>query len=307
MLSIGIPQIEIAKAIGKHKSVISREIKRNCDQRSGLYKSDLAQRKYESRNQEKNKSVRFTDEVKEFVETHLKLKWSPEQISNCREIIPIGKISHERIYQHIVQDQKAGGKLYEHRRRRKKYKKRLKIEETRGKIKDKKSITERPSIVDKKLRRGDLEVDLVMGANHKGALITIVDRKTGIAFIRLVKSKDSKQVSRAIINALRRYKGIIKTITSDNGKEFADFKTIEKELGIKFYFADPYSSWQRGANENFNGLVRQYYPKKTNFELLTKKEVKKVEKEINERPRKRLGYRTPIEKFYLLTKVAFAA
>lgn len=308
MLTIGCTKTEIAEAIGKDKSTIGREIKRNCDLRNGSYTCNLAQRKSESRQKEKTRYVKFTEEVQVFVETKIRKNWSPEQISNCPEIIPIGKVSHETIYKHIIQDKKEGGDLYKHCRRKKSYKKRFKTEETRGKIKDKKSITERPPIVDKKTRVGDFEVDLIMGANHKGAMITMNDRKTGYAFIRLVKSKDSKLVADKIIKALKPYRGILKTITSDNGKEFADFKKIEKALNIRFYFAEPYSSWQRGANENFNGLVRQYYPKKTNFEQLSQSEINRIEKELNQRPRKRLEYRTPKEEFIFLTKkVAFAA
>lgn len=307
MLGQGYRQKDIVLVIGKDKSVVSREIKRNKDQRNGKYRGDLAQRKYESRKQEKPKAIKFTERVKKHVETKLDKKWSPEQISSTMADACGQKVSHERIYQHIIEDKKKGGMLYKTLRRRKKYRKRIGSVDRRGRIRNQKSIKERPEEVEAKARIGDFEVDLVMGANHKGALLRINDRKTGYAKIRLLKSKDSKQVAKAIVKALKPYKKHLHTITSDNGKEFSDHQYISGKLGIEFYFAEPYSSWQRGANENLNGLIRQYFPKKTSFEDLSWREVKKVENELNKRPRKRILYKTPEEEFNLSTKVAFAA
>lgn len=307
MLQQKYKQKEIAEAIGKDKSVVSREIRRNCDKRNGIYRFDLAQKKCELRHQEKSRYKKLTKEVANLIKEKLELKWSPEQITSWCKKENKTMVSHERIYQHIIEDKKTGGILYQELRRKKKYRNRLKKEDHRGKIKDQTSIKERPEIVDKKERFGDLEVDLIIGGNHKGALVTINDRKTGYAKIKLIKSKEAKEISKAIIQELMPLKDLIHTITSDNGKEFAGHKLISEKLGIDFYFAEPYSSWQRGANENFNGLVRQYFPKKSNFEQLTKKEVKFVEKRLNQRPRKRLNYNTPEEEFFLIKKVAFAA
>lgn len=308
MLSHNKTLSEIGLAIGKDKSVVSREIKRNCDQRSGQYKPELADKKYQSRLYNKAKRIKLTGAVKDYINAKLEDKWSPDQISNTPNDEGLELVSHETIYKHIAEDRKLGGTLYTNLRRKKRKRKRCTPPDNRGKIPDTKNIKERPAIVEKKTRVGDLEVDLIIGANHKGAMITINDRKTGHAWVKLTRSKDSLEVAKKIIKALMPYKNMIHTITSDNGKEFANFKLIEDELDVEFYFADPYSSWQRGANENLNGLIRQFFPKKTNFESLTWREVKQVEKMINNRPRKRLGYKTPKNEFILLTNnVAFAA
>lgn len=303
----GYKQKEIAKSIGKDKSVVSREISRNKDKRSGEYRSDLAQRKYEQRQKEKPKVIKFTSKVQEYVEDKLSKQWSPEQISERGKQEGLEMVSYERIYQHIIADQKKGGQLYKEKRRKKKYRSRLKKGDRRGMIKNRVGIKDRPEVVEKKERVGDYEVDLILGANHKGAIVTINERKTGYTKVQLIKSKKSKVVAKAIVNILSPYKNLIKTITSDNGKEFAEHEWISKHLELDFYFADPYSSWQRGANENYNGLLRQYFPKKTNFMNLTWREVKKAENLLNNRPRKRLNYKTPLEEFFLLTKVAFVA
>ena len=306
MLKQGHSQKDIAKAIEKDKSTVSRELRRNCDLRNRKYESGLAQRKYDQRQKVKPRAVRFTQAVKDYVDSKLKLKWSPEQISEAQ--VPEGMlmVSHERIYQYILEDKKKGGDKYKHLRRRKKYKKRCTVEDRRGKLANTKSIHDRPSQADERLRYGDYEVDLIVGANHKGGLLTMNDRKTGLVKIRKIESKHSGHIAELIVAALKAEKGQIHTITSDNGREFADHEYVSKELGISFYFADPYSSWQRGSNENLNGLIRQYFPKKTNFDDVSKIEIEKVEDELNTRPRKRFGFRSPIQEFNSLTKVAFA-
>ena len=307
MLNKGYKQKEIAESIGKDKSVVWREINRNCDKRSGEYRSELADRKSKERLKSKPKQIRFTSAVKSYVKKKLSLQWSPEQISKtpCEEGLEM--VSPERIYQYIIEDKKQGGELYKNLRRKKRYRKRLGNQDNRGKIKDRISISERPKEVEQKVRIGDFEVDLVIGSNHKGAIVTINERKTGFTKVRKVNSKNAVEVAQAIVKVLTPYKQICKTITADNGKEFAEHKYISKMLDIDFYFADPYCSWQRGANENYNGLLRQYFPKKSSFDKITWREVKKVEKLLNQRPRKRLGFKSPLEELNLLTKVAFVA
>jgi transposase, IS30 family len=291
-------QKEIAHLLGVSESTISRERKRNSDQRNGSYRAMLAQRKAEERQQKKERPQRFTATVQVFVEKHLKLDLSPEQIVGVarKESVPI--VSHERIYQHIWLDKKRSGNLYEHLRNQgRRYRHRGAKKDQRGRIKGQVSIVERPAVVDKRIRFGDLEIDTVIGKNHKGALLTINDRKTGLAIIRKLDSKNALELANATIQALTPYKGMLHTITSDNGKEFAFHQLIAKELNIDFYFARPYHSWERGANENLNRLIRQYFPKKTDFAGITNQDVERVQHVLNTRPRKRLTFEAPLTIF----------
>jgi len=304
-------QIEIALAIEKDKSVVSRELKRNCDKRSGIYNNDLAQRKYDQRQKDKPKHIKFTSELESFFESLLNKDYSPEQISGRAKLEGIACVSHERLYQHIWQDKKQGGKLHLHLRRKgRKYRKRGAAIDTRGIIKDRVDISLRPDIVDQKQRFGDLEIDTVIGKNHKGALLTINDRVSSMVWIAKLNGKNAAELALKVIEIMNPYKDLIHTITGDNGKEFADHKTICQGLGISFYFAKPYHSWERGANENTNGLIRQYFTKGSSFENIKDKDVAKVQDILNNRPRKKLNFLTPNEYFFLnlLNQiVAFAA
>jgi len=309
LLQQGKTQKEIAQIIGKHKSTVSREIARNQDKRSGKYNYELAERKYRQRIREKPKKIHFTQAVKDFVESQLKEDLSPEQIVGVAKKEGIACVSHERIYQHVWEDKKKGGRLYMHLRTQgKRYRKRGQKKDQRGIIPNRVDIDKRPKIVEEKIRVGDFEVDTIIGKNHQGALVTINDRKTGLVKIRKVNSKNAEQVAQAVIDALTPYKPFLHTITSDNGKEFALHAKISQHLGVEFFFAKPYHSWQRGANENLNGLIRQYFPKKTDFSTITDHQVQMVEEKLNNRPRKRFNFESPLYMFNLLTnssKVAF--
>ena len=312
MLQKGHSQKEIAEVIGKDKSTISREIRRNRDKRNGVYKSELAQKKYNQRQKEKPKKTYFTDDIKNYVESKLSEDYSPEQISERAKIEGIKCVSPERIYQHIWEDKRQGGELYNYlRRRKKRYRKRGNSKDSRGIIKDKVSIDERPKIVDKKERFGDLEIDTIIGRNKKGAILTINDRWSGKVWIKKLEGKFAKPLSEKAVEVLYPIKELIHTITGDNGKEFADHKAISKQLGLSFYFAHAYHSWERGANENTNGLIRQYIPKKTDFSTITDEYIEYVQNKLNNRPRKRLNFLSPNEiynKFVKLNnnkKVAF--
>lgn len=294
-------QKNISKVINKDKSTISREIKRNCDQRNGLYKADLAQRKTEERHLNKKKKIRLTERVKINIRIKLKEHYSPEQISGRSRLEGIECVSTETIYGYIWEDKKQGGSLYQYLRTRiKKRKKRGSKKDNRGQIPGKISIDERPKIVEEKQRFGDYEVDLVIGKNHKKALLTLNDRATGIAEIALLEGKNATEVKEKIIEKLKSKKHLIHTITSDNGKEFSAHIDIAKRLEINYYFAHPYRSCERGANENLNGLIREFFPKKYDFSSITEKEIEQVVDNLNNRPRKRFGFLTPNE-VYLQT------
>lgn len=301
----GYKQIEIAKAIKKDKSVVSRELKRNSDKRSGNYNNDLAQRKYEQRQRNKPKHIRFTDDVRQCVDELLNKDFSPEQIAGRTKLEGKHCVSPERIYQYIWKDKKDGGKLYTHLRHNgRKYRKRGNAKDTRGIIKNRVGIEQRPSIVDEKKRLGDLEIDTMIGRNHKGVLLTINDRVSSEVRIEKLNGKNAEELAKKTVEISSSYTNVLHTITGDNGKEFAGHKIISEGLNVNFYFARPYHSWERGANENTNGLIRQYFPKGSSFENISDEDVKRVQDILNNRPRKKLNFLTPCEfsALHLLTQ-----
>jgi transposase, IS30 family len=289
-------QKDISEVINKDKSTVSSEIRRNCDKRNGRYNADLAQRKTEERHRKKKKKIRLTEGVKTYIRSKLQECYSPEQIYGRSQLEGFECISTEAIYRYIWEDKKQGGSLYKHLRTRiKKRKKRGSKKDNRGHIAGKVSIENRPLIVEEKQRFGDYEVDLIIGKNHKKALLTLNDRATGMADIALLEGKNASDVKDKIIDILHSKKHQIHTITSDNGKEFSGHLEIAKSLEIDYYFAHPYSSWERGANENLNGLIREFFPKKSDFSLISEKEIQQVVDNLNNRPRKRFGFLTPKE------------
>jgi transposase, IS30 family len=206
--------------------------------------------------------------------------------------------------QHIWKDKSQGGELYKYLRNRgRRYKKRGNEKDNRGILKDRKDIDLRPKIVEERSRFGDLELDTIVGKDHQGGLVSINDRMTGLIKIRKITAKDALQVEEKIIDSLTEWKSILYTLTSDNGKEFANHKSISSTLNVDFYFAKPHHPWERGSNENCNRLVRQFFPKGTDFTIVTDEDVKTVENIINSRPRKRHGFLSPIQIFN--QKVAF--
>ena len=309
MLKAKYRQKQIAEAIDKDKSVVSREIARNCDKRNGNYDADLAERKYEKRRDSKPKKVYFTAEIQEMVEDKLAKKYSPEQIVGVAKKQGVACVSHERIYHHIWKDKRKKGNLYDHLRTKgKRYRKRGAAKDSRGIIPDRVDISQRPKVVDDRERAGDLEIDTIIGKNHQGAILTVNDRASGLLKMKKLEGKSAQQLAMATIELLEDMKPFLNTITADNGREFAAHQTISKALEIDFYFARPYHSWERGANENLNGLIRQYIPKQTDFSTITDEYIKFVENELNNRPRKRHDFQTPNQIFNQLTnhqEVAF--
>jgi IS30 family transposase len=286
---------KIAQEIGKSPSTISRELKRNEGSRG--YRPKQAQEKATDRRKHAKKFTKMNATLKEKISMMLIEDWSPEQISGILSKENI-LISTERIYQYVWADKKADGKLFMHLRHGLKNKKRKRgAKDNRGQIKNKISIHDRPEIVNQKLRIGDLEIDLVVGKDHKGFILTVVDRVSKFLKMAYVEHKDSASILRAVVKLLNPLKAAIHTITSDNGKEFADHEIIAEELEVKFFFADAYASWQRGLNENTNGLLRQYFPKKFDFTSITEEQLKSVENKINNRPRKLLDFLSPFQVF----------
>ena len=292
----GFCPAEIAKMLRRHKGSIYRELNRNKGERG--YRPKQAHEKAHRRRQTASKVVKMTPELVKRIESKISEDWSPEQISGWLQNEHSLQISHERIYQHIWSNKRKGGDLYKYLRRQgKKYQKRSNGKTSRGQIKNRVSIDERPAIVDCKVRVGDWEIDTVIGKGHKGALVTLVERKTLYALAAQVDSKHAEPVTKATINLLTPFLGRVHTITADNGKEFAWHEDIAKRLKTKVYFAHPYHSWERGLNENTNGLLRQYFPKGTNLKYVNQKEVDNAVFKLNNRPRKSLGFKTPAEMF----------
>lgn len=289
-------QKEIAKAINVSPSTVSREIRRNSGVR-GRYNWETAQanavqtKRKKPGNHSINKDV--MEEAKHLLVTE---QWSPEQISGV--LAKDGKyISHETIYRMIRKDKAEGGTLYKHCRHKLKRRARP-VGGRRISIPNRTSISERPAEVDGK-RFGDFEMDTIVGRGNHGAIVTLIERSTSMLFMRkLKKGKNAKELARTVIHLLSPFKEHGKSITTDNGTEFACHEMIGKSLGVTIYFADPYASWQKGAIENANGLIRQYVPKTETFEHVSHQQITKYSKRINIRPRKKLEFKTPYECFY---------
>jgi transposase, IS30 family len=298
----GFNQSQIASEIGVHKSTISREFNRNLTHihtRLGYwaYKPDYAQHYADDRRKAKRHYYKFTQEVAEFVRNKLIADWSPQQISGYARRWKLFSISHERIYQFILEDKKSGGKLYKHLRHKNiKYRKRFGSTQ-RSKIRNRRMIDERPKIVDEKSRIGDWEIDTIIGKNQKQAILSIVERVSKFTILKKLGHKSSDITKTAMIEALTEYKNHVHTITSDNGCEFAKHEEISLALNADFFFAHPYSSWERGLNENTNGLVRQYIKKGSQLLDVTDQSLAIIADKLNDRPRKTLGFKTPREVF----------
>ena len=289
-------QKEIAKAINVSPSTVSREIRRNSGVR-GRHNWETAQANAVQTKRRKPGNHSINKEVMEEAR-HLLVaeQWSPERISGV--LAKDGKyISHETIYRMIRKDKAEGGTLYKHCRHKLKRRARP-VGGRRISIPNRTSISERPAEVDGK-RFGDFEMDTIVGRGNHGAIVTLIERSTSMLFMRkLKKGKNAKELARTVIHLLSPFKEHVKSITTDNGTEFACHEMIGKSLGVTICFADPYASWQKGAIENANGLIRQYVPKTETFEHVSHQQITKYSKRINIRPRKKLEFKTPHECFY---------
>ena len=289
---------ELARLLGRHRSTISRESGRGRGLRG--YRAEQACSKASERAKKSRNARRVDAKVWADVSFYLGLQWSPEQIASKLEV------SHESVYLHVYANKAAGGQLHKNLRSQKPRRKRhLSGRDRRGQIPNRRPISERPEHIEQRRQVGHWEGDTVIGAAHKQAIVTLVERKSGFAVLAKVSNKTTDLVRRAIEIKLKPLCSRVKTLTVDNGKEFADHQAVDQALGIQTFFADPYCSWQRGSNENFNGLLRQYIPKKRRMETVSEEELTMIENRLNHRPRKRLGFKTPHEVFYAsLNRVA---
>ena len=290
----------ISNQLAIHRSNIYREVKRNSQKR-GSYNACYAQLLCDER-KERLKRKRSFDRTKEsLIKDYIQREqWSPEQIVGYCKKKGIAMVSHERIYQYIRQDKEQGGGLYKHLRHRLKHRKRP-VGGKHISIKNRVSIDDRSQLINNKQRFGDWEIDTIIGKGGKGAIVTIVERTTAFLMMRkLPQGKNAESLADNVIDMLGPYKNQIHSITSDNGTEFAEHTKISKGLEIDFFFAHPYSSWERGLSEYTNKLIRQYILKKSKFEAYDDKYITEVQYKINRRPRKNMGFNSPKEQFFNL-------
>ena len=296
----GVPQLVIARDLGRDKGTISRELRRNRE--SEEYESHRAQARAEGRRRSAKRPWRLRHEpLAEYVREKLCLSWSPEQIAGRLPLDFPGdermRISHETVYCWVWADKRRGGDMYlKLRQSRRKRRKRRSGRELRGRIPGRVGIEERPAVVETRERLGDWESDTMAGAAQRGYLATHVERRSRYLVAARLPNRTSATFNRRTLRAFRAEPGLpLKTITADNGKEFAEFKELEARLGVKVYFANPYRSWERGLNENTNGLLRQFFPKTMDLRKVSDQDLDKALRLLNNRPRKRLAYRTPAE------------
>ena len=293
---------KIAQALHRSQSTVSREINRNTGQRG--YRHNQADRFANERYDNKCKATKLTDDIKHLIDGYLEQDWSPEQIAGRLELDGVIKLHHETIYQYVLADKQAGGDLYEHlRHQNKTYRKRYGAAHNRTGIPNRVDIDERPEAANNRERVGDWEADTIIGKNHKGVIVTLDDRKSKLRLAAPVARKQASLVTQAIQSLLSPIQSWVNTITFDNGKEFTLHESIADTLGCDTYFAKPYHSWERGQNENANGLLRQYFPKTMELIDVTMKQVLEAVDKLNSRPRKCLGFKTPYEVFKELTGI----
>jgi len=296
MKKAGHNQKVISALLGRSPSTISRELCRNQGLRG--YRPAQAQRLTETRRHEAQKACKVNDEVRSWIETLIRQELSPQQVVDYLKRHKALSLHHETVYQLIYEDKAAGGDLFCHLRiASKPYRKRYGHYDRRGKIKNRVDIDERPAIVESRNRIGDWEGDTVMGKGGKSALLTLVERKTLYTVIKRLTGKRSDLLAKAAVEGMKKLKSKVKTITFDNGLEFAHHAEIGEGLEADIYFAHPYASWERGTNENTNGLIRQYFPKGTDFNQVTDDQIKQVMDRLNNRPRQTRSCRSPNELF----------
>lgn len=280
----------IGKRLGRHPSTVGRELARNA--KPSGYHPEKAHQLAKQRKRQASSVPRIPAEHWPQIEALLREDHSPEQVAGAT-----GLASHERIYQHIARDHRAGGDLFRCLRQSKPRRRRRCRPDRRGQIRFRRDISERPDVVETRDRVGDWEVDTMVKANGGEVLVTLTERHSRLHLVRRAADRSASAVCREMIRALYPLRHLVHTITSDNGKEFANHEVVALALRADFYFATPYASWERGSNENANGLVRQYLPKGTDFATVSDQRIAEIERRINTRPRKTLGFRSPLDVF----------
>jgi len=299
--TLGLSRAEIARQLGRHRSTVCRELQRNSAPYDGGYRSRRAHQRAHARRYRSRRNSQFAGEEWRRVETLLREQWSPEQVAGYLRRSGELSISHETIYRHIWRDKKRGGGLHVHLRgARKNCRKRYGRYDSRGRLAGKRLISQRPASVEKRNRIGDWEIDTMMGQSlgeSSHCILTLVERKSGYVLIGKLRTRTAEEATRATVELMIGHREKFRTITADNGTEFHSYEVIEAVTGVKFYFATPHHSWERGTCENTNGLIRQYLPKGKSMVRLTQAHCDAISKHLNNRPRKRHDYKTPLECF----------
>lgn len=297
----GLPVAQIAEILGRHRSTIYREIKRNLSPRKWCYRPFEADSMTRGRRRRSRRNRHYTDDDFKLVRKLLRKRWSPEQIvGHIRRNELIGQcMSHETIYQYIWRNKAEGGNLWTYLRQSpKQRRKRYKAYDSRGRLANKRHISERPDSVETRKYKGHWEIDTVHGRGSSHCIVTLLERKTGYVMIGKLANKSTAALNKKTISLINRDPTNFKTITADNGTEFHQYQRIENRHAVKFYFATPYHSWERGSNENINGLIRQYLPKVESMADITQQRCNQIAAHLNSRPRKRFNYKTPEEMYY---------
>ena len=286
---------EIARTLERHPSTIYREVQRNRGRADGFYRPLQAHGYARTRRSHSRRNFRLCNADWDLVEELLKNDWSPEQIAGWLRRYRILEISHETIYRHVWADKRRGGSLYQHLRGATKLRrKRRGTYDSRGRLAGKRPIEDRPAAADNRSRVGHWEADTMLG-DGKPCVVTLVERKTGYVEIGKLNARTADELSRRTLQLIHRQPRPVRTITADNGTEFHSYADIESVTDTRFYFANPHHAWERGTNENTNGLIRQYLSKKKSMADLTQYDCNAIARKLNRRPRKRLGYLTPEE------------
>lgn len=289
----------VAELLGRHRSTISRELRRNVTRHDGDYRAEKAHSYATARRRRCRRRPHFTAAQLQRVDQLLRLRWSPEQISGTLRLTKELLISHETIYRRLRRDKKLDGPLWRHTRIMSKFgRKRYRSKDSRGVLPGKRSIHERPASVESRRTIGHWEGDTVIGSDNRHSLLTLVERKTGFAIIKKLRARTKDEVTRAATTAIAEHQRRFLTITFDNGTEFHDYKLLEKRFPVTCYFANPYHSWERGSNENLNGLIRQYLPKRSCFRHITQAHCDTIAHALNTRPRKRHRFKTPAQLYH---------